>query len=105
MTGASTRTPCSNQSALQRAPLIGTKSTADIHQGAQQPRCNTDAVYMAATKITPISIENLLPRRSHPYMVRETNGMGGWPPRRQPAGTTRDISHSTVARSGWTPYL
>jgi len=53
MTEISPRTPCSNRSASERVPLIGTKATADFHQGAQPPGCNPDAVYMAATEITP----------------------------------------------------
>jgi hypothetical protein len=40
MTDISPRTPCSNRSACERVPLIGTKATADFHQGAQPPCCN-----------------------------------------------------------------
>jgi putative transposase len=70
MTDISPRTPCSNRSADERVPLIGTKATADFHQGAQSTCCNPDAVYMAATEIMPASTEKLLPRGSHPYRVR-----------------------------------
>ena len=56
---------------LKRVPLIGTEATADFHQGAQPSCCNPDAVYMAAAEIMPASTETLLPRGSHPYMVRE----------------------------------
>ncbi len=70
MTDLSPRTPCSDRSALQCVPLIGTKATADFHQGAQRSCCNPDAVYMAAAEITPASPETPLPRGSHPYMVR-----------------------------------
>jgi len=72
MTEKSPRTPCSDRSAFERVPLIGTKATADFHQGAQPPCCNPDAVYMAATEIMPASTGILLPRGSHPYMVRAT---------------------------------
>ena len=41
-----------------------------VHQGAQPPCCNPDAVYMAATDIMPASTETPLPRGSHPYTVR-----------------------------------
>jgi hypothetical protein len=34
MTDISPGTPCSNRSALQRVPVIGTQATADVHQGA-----------------------------------------------------------------------
>jgi len=68
MTDISPRTPCSDPSALQRVPLIGTKATADFHQGAQRSCSKSDAVYMAAAEITPASPEKPLPRRSHPYM-------------------------------------
>jgi transposase len=70
MTDISPRTPCSDRSALQRVPLIGTKATADFHQGAQRSCCKSDAVYMAAAEITPASPEKPLPRGSHPYTVR-----------------------------------
>ena len=46
------------------------RSDRGLHQGAQPPCCNPDAVYMAATDITPASPEKPLPRGSHPYMVR-----------------------------------
>ena len=45
--------------------------TLTLHQGAQPPCCNFDAVYMAATEITPASTEKPLPRGSHPYMMRQ----------------------------------
>lgn len=70
MTDISPRTPCSDRSALQRVPLIGTKATADFHQGAQRSCCKSDAAYRAAAEITPASPEKPLPRRSHPYRVR-----------------------------------
>jgi len=68
MTDISPRTPCSNRSALQSVPLIGTKATADFHQGAQRSCSKSDAAYRAAAEITPASPEKPLPRRSHPYM-------------------------------------
>ena len=71
MTETSPRTPCSDRSATKRVPLIGTEATADIHQGAQPPCCNPDAVYMAATVTMPTSTEKPLPRGSHPYRVQE----------------------------------
>ena len=46
------------------------RSDRGLHQGAQPPCCNPDAVYMAATDITPASPEKPLPRGSHPYTVR-----------------------------------
>ena len=76
MTDTSPRTPCSNRSARKRVPLIGTKATADFHQGAQPPCCNPDAVYMAAAEIMPASTDTPLPRGSHPYMVRATMASG-----------------------------
>jgi len=77
MTEKSPRTPCSDRSAFERVPLIGTKATADFHQGAQPPCCNPDAVYMAATEIMPASIEILLPHGSHPYRVRPAMNLRG----------------------------
>ena len=44
MTDISPRTPCSDRSALERVPLIGTKATADFHQGAQ-PRAADQTPY------------------------------------------------------------
>ena len=64
------RTPCSNRSALQRVPLIGTFAVADFHQGVQSKYCNFDAVYMAAADQVPASTEKPLPRGSHPYTVQ-----------------------------------
>ena len=61
MTDTSPRTPCSDRSAVKRAPLIGTKATADFHQGAQSPCCIADAVYMAVTEVMPDSTENPCP--------------------------------------------
>ena len=52
---------------MERAPLIGTKATADFHQGAQLMCCNPDAVYIAATEIMLASNKTPLPRGSHPY--------------------------------------
>ncbi len=83
MTDQSPRTPCSNRSATERVPLIGTKATAELHQGAQPPRCNPDAVYMAATEMTSAATEKPLPSGSHPYMVR-----GQWSSA-EPANRTR----------------
>ena len=83
MTDISPRTPCSNRSATERVPLIGTKATADFHQGAQPPCCNPDAVYMAATEITPASPERPLPCASHPYTVQGERA-GAQEPRRRP---------------------
>jgi hypothetical protein len=42
-----------NPKLFERARLSGTCSPlqADIHQGAQQSRCTSDAVYMAATDL------------------------------------------------------
>ncbi|MGX0904831.1 hypothetical protein ACSSV8_003425, partial [Roseovarius sp. MBR-79] len=72
--------------------------------------CNSDAVYMAATEIMPASTENLLPRGSHPYMVRvsgpNTASIGLRPARdlraasglRQTRSSTgRNSSHGTTA--------
>ncbi len=47
MTDISPGTPCSNRSALQRVPSIGTKATADVHEGAQPSCSKSDAAYMA----------------------------------------------------------
>ena len=41
-----------------------------VHQGAQPPCCNPDAVYMAAAEIMPASTDTPLPRGSHPYTVQ-----------------------------------
>lgn len=97
MTDISPRTPCSNRSALQRVPLIGTKATADFHQGAQRSCCKSDAVYMAAAEITPASPETPLPRGSHPYTVRanrrggiKVEGEGEWNARKH-GGTKRRV--------------
>ena len=63
MTDRSPRTPGSNRSAFERVSLIGTVAVADFHQGTQSKHCNFDAVYMAATEITPsINRKALAPR-------------------------------------------
>lgn len=89
-TDTSPRTPCSNRGATERVPLIGTKATADFHQGAQLPCCNPAAVFMATTEITPASPERPLPRGSHPYKV-------------QARWVTRGLAsrHSSLPRNSW----
>lgn len=45
------------------------QSERGFHQGAQQ-RCNSDAVYMAATDLAPKITDTPLPSGCHPYMVQ-----------------------------------
>jgi len=45
------------------------QSDRGLHQGAQQ-RCNSDAVYMAATDLAPKITDPHLPSGCHPYTVR-----------------------------------
>lgn len=106
MTDKSPRIPCSNRSARERVPLIGTRATADFHQGAQPSCCNPDAVYMAAPEFTPASTETLLPRGSHPYMVRETmaNALMDWLPWSWRSSRTLATSAPTAPKLRRTPW-
>ena len=72
MVDTSQRTPCSDRSASERVPLIGTKATAEFirarsHRAADQ----TPYTWPQPTKRQDRN-EAHLPRGRHPYMVRET---------------------------------
>ena len=108
-------TPASDRSARERVPshrrcasgaTIGTEATADFHQGAQLPCCNPDAVYRAAAEIMPALTETLLPRGSHPYMVRGPcrTGRSGRAWLKRLRGRGRDVRPGGAARCRWCGY-